>query len=181
MADEKEVAVVEDKPLGDPEPDFSKKHPLEHAWTLWFDNPNGRSKQSTWGQTLRTVYTFSTVEDFWWCAGPTPGRGADSHSRCSWSRRPSVGGALARRARAVPTRTLSRPDTPRACARAACTTTSCPPAVSRTVPTSICSRRASSQSGRMPSARRVGSGTCRCPRATTRSCSTRCGCTRCSA
>mmetsp|Transcript_24239 Transcript_24239/g.76263 ORF Transcript_24239/g.76263 Transcript_24239/m.76263 type:complete len:201 (+) Transcript_24239:80-682(+) len=65
MADEKEVAVVEDKPLGDPEPDFSKKHPLEHAWTLWFDNPNGRSKQSTWGQTLRTVYTFSTVEDFW--------------------------------------------------------------------------------------------------------------------
>lgn len=47
-------------------PDFSKKHPLETPWTLWFDNPNGKQKQSTWGQTLRAVYTFSTVEDFWW-------------------------------------------------------------------------------------------------------------------
>lgn len=47
-------------------PTFSdKKHPLEHTWTLWFDNPNGRQKQATWGQTLRSVYTFSTVEDFW--------------------------------------------------------------------------------------------------------------------
>jgi len=41
------------------------KHPLEHTWTLWFDNPNGRQKQTTWGQTLRSVYTFNTVEDFW--------------------------------------------------------------------------------------------------------------------
>ena len=49
-----------------PELDFSKKHPLEHTWTLWFDNPNGRQKQTTWGQTLRSVDTFSTVEDFWW-------------------------------------------------------------------------------------------------------------------
>ena len=21
--------------------DFTRKHPLEHGWTLWFDNPNG--------------------------------------------------------------------------------------------------------------------------------------------
>ena len=48
------------------EPDFSKKHPLETKWTLWFDNPNGKQKQATWGQTLRAVYTFDTVEDFWW-------------------------------------------------------------------------------------------------------------------
>lgn len=48
------------------EPDFSKKHPLETKWTLWFDNPNGKLKQSQWGQTLRAVYTFDTVEDFWW-------------------------------------------------------------------------------------------------------------------
>jgi hypothetical protein len=27
------------------EPDFSKKHPLETKWTLWFDNPNGKQKQ----------------------------------------------------------------------------------------------------------------------------------------
>lgn len=32
------------------EPDFSKKHPLETKWTLWFDNPNGKQKQATWGQ-----------------------------------------------------------------------------------------------------------------------------------
>jgi len=41
------------------------KHQLENTWTLWFDNPNGRQKQTTWGQTLRSVYTFNTVEDFW--------------------------------------------------------------------------------------------------------------------
>ena len=43
-----------------------KKHPLEHKWTLWFDNPSGRQKKEAWGQTLRQVYTFGTVEDFWW-------------------------------------------------------------------------------------------------------------------
>ena len=42
------------------------KHPLEHKWTLWFDNPNGRQKQESWGSSLRSVYTFDTVEDFWW-------------------------------------------------------------------------------------------------------------------
>ena len=41
------------------------KHPLEHRWTLWFDNPNGRVNNKTWGQTLRSVYTFGTVEEFW--------------------------------------------------------------------------------------------------------------------
>lgn len=44
----------------------AKKHPLEHAWTFWFDNPNGKQKQATWGSSLRPVYTFQTVEDFWW-------------------------------------------------------------------------------------------------------------------
>ena len=49
------------------EPDFTQKHPLESKWTLWFDNPDGKQKQSQsqWGQTLRAVYTFDTVEDFW--------------------------------------------------------------------------------------------------------------------
>ena len=43
-----------------------KKHPLEHSWTFWFDNPNGKQKQATWGGSLRSVYTFHTVEEFWW-------------------------------------------------------------------------------------------------------------------
>ncbi|KAK9818154.1 hypothetical protein WJX72_007894 [[Myrmecia] bisecta] len=50
----------------DAEPDFSKRHPLEHKWTLWFDNPSaGKQRQAAWGSTLRSVYTFDTVEDFW--------------------------------------------------------------------------------------------------------------------
>jgi translation initiation factor 4E len=47
------------------EPDFSKKHPLEHRWTLWFDNPLTKQTTNKYGQTLRAVYTFDTVEDFW--------------------------------------------------------------------------------------------------------------------
>ncbi|MCO5551136.1 hypothetical protein L7F22_004633 [Adiantum nelumboides] len=42
----------------------TKKHHLEHAWTIWFDN-TGKTKQSSWGSALHLVYTFSTVEDFW--------------------------------------------------------------------------------------------------------------------
>ncbi|KAJ8546563.1 hypothetical protein K7X08_032637 [Anisodus acutangulus] len=42
-----------------------RKHPLEHSWTFWFDNPSGKSKQAAWGSSIRPIYTFSTVEDFW--------------------------------------------------------------------------------------------------------------------
>jgi translation initiation factor 4E len=47
-------------------PDFSKKHQLETKWTLWFDNPQTKQTLNKYGQTLRSVYTFDTVEDFWW-------------------------------------------------------------------------------------------------------------------
>ncbi|GKU94309.1 hypothetical protein SLEP1_g7824 [Rubroshorea leprosula] len=40
-------------------------HPLEHSWTFWFDNPSAKSKQATWGSSLRSIYTFATVEEFW--------------------------------------------------------------------------------------------------------------------
>lgn len=40
-------------------------HPLEHSWTFWFDNPSAKSKQATWGASIRPIYTFSTVEEFW--------------------------------------------------------------------------------------------------------------------
>ncbi|KAF2531669.1 hypothetical protein F2Q70_00032744 [Brassica cretica] len=39
-----------------------ESHPLEHSWTFWFDNPCVKSKQTTWGSSLRSV---STVEEFW--------------------------------------------------------------------------------------------------------------------
>jgi len=59
-----EEGEIFEKPMDRPaEP---KKHPLEHSWTFWFDNPNGKQKQATWGSSLRPVYTFHTVEEFWW-------------------------------------------------------------------------------------------------------------------
>ncbi|KAL0716832.1 hypothetical protein Bca4012_066154 [Brassica carinata] len=42
-----------------------QSHPLEHSWTFWFDNPSVKLKQTTWGSSLRSVFTFSTVEEFW--------------------------------------------------------------------------------------------------------------------
>ncbi|KAJ7947219.1 Eukaryotic translation initiation factor 4E [Quillaja saponaria] len=40
-------------------------HPLEHSWTFWFDNPSAKSKQAAWGSSIRPIYTFATVEEFW--------------------------------------------------------------------------------------------------------------------
>lgn len=40
-------------------------HPLENSWTFWFDNPSAKSKQAAWGSSIRSIYTFSTVEEFW--------------------------------------------------------------------------------------------------------------------
>ncbi|TKY71917.1 Eukaryotic translation initiation factor 4E-1 [Spatholobus suberectus] len=40
-------------------------HPLENSWTFWFDNPFAKSKQAAWGSSIRPVYTFATVEEFW--------------------------------------------------------------------------------------------------------------------
>ncbi len=47
-------------------PDLQKKHPLENKWTLWFDNPQTKQTMNKYGQTLRSVFTFDNVEDFWW-------------------------------------------------------------------------------------------------------------------
>lgn len=66
MADEASTPTAEGQEGQAESIDFSKKHPLEHTWTLWFDCPDGRQRTSTFGATLRSVYTFSTVEDFWW-------------------------------------------------------------------------------------------------------------------
>ncbi|KAF8388274.1 hypothetical protein HHK36_026940 [Tetracentron sinense] len=43
-----------------------QKHGLERKWTFWFDNQS-KPKQAgaAWGSSLRNVYTFDTVEDFW--------------------------------------------------------------------------------------------------------------------
>ena len=68
MAEEKreETTAGREDTEADGEPDFSKKHPLEYRWTLWFDNPQQKQSTTKYGQTLRQVFTFDTVEDFWW-------------------------------------------------------------------------------------------------------------------
>ncbi|XP_052179976.1 eukaryotic translation initiation factor 4E-2 [Diospyros lotus] len=47
----------------------AERHPLEHSWTFWFDSPSAKTKQSAkqsdWGSSIRPIFTFSTVEDFW--------------------------------------------------------------------------------------------------------------------
>jgi len=40
------------------------KHPLQHRWTLWFDNGK-KTSQENWANNLRKVLTVDTVEDFW--------------------------------------------------------------------------------------------------------------------
>ncbi|EPS64601.1 hypothetical protein M569_10181, partial [Genlisea aurea] len=65
---------AEDGEIVDNEPDDAArsvipppttKHLLEHSWTFWFDNPSARSRQDKWGNSIRPIFTFSTVEDFW--------------------------------------------------------------------------------------------------------------------
>lgn len=52
--------------LGIAEPsNFSVKHPLQNGWTIWYDNPGKRSNQASWGDHLKKITTFGTVEDFW--------------------------------------------------------------------------------------------------------------------
>ncbi|CAN1329515.1 Eukaryotic translation initiation factor 4E-1 [Linum perenne] len=40
-------------------------HLLENQWTFWFDNQSTKSKQSEWGSSMRSIFTFSSVEEFW--------------------------------------------------------------------------------------------------------------------
>lgn len=60
---EESAPVVQEE--GEVAPDFNKKHPLEHKWTLWFDNPQAKQTVNKYGKTLKAIYTFDTVEDFW--------------------------------------------------------------------------------------------------------------------
>jgi len=44
---------------------FAIKHPLQNRWTLWYDYPGPKTTQANWGDSLKKVVTFDTVEDFW--------------------------------------------------------------------------------------------------------------------
>jgi len=60
------MAEPENTPEQQGEVDLSRRHPLECRWTLWFDNPSQKQSMNKFGQGLRPVYSFDTVEDFWW-------------------------------------------------------------------------------------------------------------------
>eukprot|EP00274_Cyanoptyche_gloeocystis_P006152 CAMPEP_0196666806 /NCGR_PEP_ID=MMETSP1086-20130531/64725_1 /TAXON_ID=77921 /ORGANISM="Cyanoptyche gloeocystis , Strain SAG4.97" /LENGTH=260 /DNA_ID=CAMNT_0042004051 /DNA_START=110 /DNA_END=892 /DNA_ORIENTATION=- len=45
--------------------DFSRKHLLQHRWTLYFDNPGKKVSPSNWESNLKKIASFDTVEDFW--------------------------------------------------------------------------------------------------------------------
>jgi hypothetical protein len=49
-----------------PAPEAGLKHKLERKWTFWFDNQSKPKQGAAWGTSLRKVYTFDTVEEFWW-------------------------------------------------------------------------------------------------------------------
>ncbi|KDP40383.1 hypothetical protein JCGZ_02381 [Jatropha curcas] len=50
------AAIVTEKP---------PSHKLERKWTFWFDNQSKPKQGAAWGTSLRKVYTFDTVEEFW--------------------------------------------------------------------------------------------------------------------
>jgi translation initiation factor 4E len=41
--------------------DLEVKHPLQHEWTLWYDNPSKKTTAHTYETFLKKVYTFDTV------------------------------------------------------------------------------------------------------------------------
>lgn len=41
-------------------------HRLERKWSFWFDNQSKPKQGAAWGSSLRKIYTFDTVEEFWW-------------------------------------------------------------------------------------------------------------------
>ncbi len=46
--------------------DFSKKHPLKNEWTLYYDPPKkSYINFNDYEISLKPIYTFGTVEDFW--------------------------------------------------------------------------------------------------------------------
>lgn len=57
--------VGDDESLKNSTAVIQQPHPLEHSWTFWFDNPSAKSKQTAWGSSMRSIYTFSSVEEFW--------------------------------------------------------------------------------------------------------------------
>ncbi|XP_057956848.1 eukaryotic translation initiation factor [Malania oleifera] len=46
-------------------PQSQQPHRLERKWSFWFDNQSKPKQGAAWGTSLRKVYSFDTVEEFW--------------------------------------------------------------------------------------------------------------------
>ncbi|ODQ81200.1 hypothetical protein BABINDRAFT_165900 [Babjeviella inositovora NRRL Y-12698] len=55
---------LEDSTVLSNKENFESKHPLNTRWTLWYTKPPVDQNES-WGDLLKPVITFSTVEEFW--------------------------------------------------------------------------------------------------------------------
>ncbi|XP_021726151.1 eukaryotic translation initiation factor 4E-1-like [Chenopodium quinoa] len=64
--DLEEVEIIDDNSNAEkPSKSIATTHPLENDWTFWFDNLTSKSKQAAWGSSIRPIYTFCIVEEFW--------------------------------------------------------------------------------------------------------------------
>ncbi|XP_038982341.1 eukaryotic translation initiation factor-like isoform X2 [Phoenix dactylifera] len=58
-------------------------HRLERKWTFWFDDQSKPKQGAAWGTSLRKVYTFDTVEEFWWWEDPECANGGKWSVTCN--------------------------------------------------------------------------------------------------
>ncbi|XP_057429691.1 eukaryotic translation initiation factor [Lotus japonicus] len=65
MTTEAAVEDVAAAPVPVPAPETGLKNKLDRKWTFWFDNQSKPKQGAAWGTSLRKVYTFDTVEEFW--------------------------------------------------------------------------------------------------------------------
>lgn len=45
--------------------DLTVSHPLQNAWTFYFDNPLLNTNAQSWAENLKELVTVDTVESFW--------------------------------------------------------------------------------------------------------------------
>ena len=48
-----------------PDAASGENHALERKWTLYYDSPQTTVKGGKWGDHIKPVLHFETVEDFW--------------------------------------------------------------------------------------------------------------------
>ena len=59
----KKSTEVQDEPSSQAKPNV---HPLHSAWTWYYNEAlNSRGQSSKWGDSMKIIHTFSSIEGFW--------------------------------------------------------------------------------------------------------------------